>query len=172
VSKRAAKSAPGRQKQHGNGNQPAVPSPHDTSFVTEEFLPYLVTQTSNLWNRNFKQDVKRTKVSVNQWRVLSSLSRRADRSLNELVAATAIDQPTLSRIIDQLETLGFVRRQPDKDDGRILRISLTPKGGDLLRAVWPVAWKHYRLGIADLSADEERVLIKLLQRILRSLHES
>jgi len=155
----------------------ATPPLRDTTFITEEFLPYLLTQTSNLWNRNFKKDLRRTPTNAKQWRVLAAISRKPDRlkrgrSLNELVEATAIDQPTLSRMIHQLAARGVVKREASKTDARFLRISLTPKGEALVEAVWPIAWRHYQNGIAGLSAAEEAILTKLLLRVLRNLRDA
>jgi DNA-binding MarR family transcriptional regulator len=152
----------------------AAPPLSDTAFITEEFLPYLLTQTANLWNRNFKHDLKH--VNAKQWRVLAAMSRggrgaKHGRSLNELVDATVIDQSTLSRMIPQLSARGLVRRETSDTDGRFVRLSLTPKGKALVEAVWPIAWRHYRIGAAGLNGAEEAVLAKLLLRVRRNLRQ-
>lgn len=146
----------------------SAPSLRDTSFVTDEFLPYLLNQITNLWNRNLKGALKRSPVSVKQWRVLSVLCRRPGMSLTELVEKTAIDQPTLSRMVDQLNALGLLKRETAEGDARFLCLSLTPDGEALIEDLWPVAWTQYRAGVGDLTPEEEALLIKLLKRVLDS----
>jgi DNA-binding MarR family transcriptional regulator len=137
--------------------------------MTDRFLPYLVTQTSNVWNKKFKEDLRRTEVNAKQWSVLANIWRRQEVSHTELAKVTGIDQPTISRMIDQLESRALVRRQVDENNGRYVRLAITPKGRDLLTKVWPIAWKHYQRGIASLSKQEEQILGDLLQRMLNNL---
>ncbi|MGQ4615612.1 MarR family transcriptional regulator [Nocardia sp. R7R-8] len=147
----------------------SAPPLHDTAFVTEEFLPYLLHQTTNTWDRKWKRALKRSSVNTRQWRVLSILNRSPGLSLTELMERTAIDQPTLSRMIDQLSGLGMVKREISEQDARFLRLSLTERGEALVEEIWPIAWANYRIGVADLMPEEEALLIKLLKRVLDSL---
>jgi DNA-binding MarR family transcriptional regulator len=65
----------------------------------------------------------------------------------------------------------LVRRETSDTDGRFVRLSLTPKGKALVEAVWPIAWRHYRIGAAGLNGAEEAVLAKLLLRVRRNLRQ-
>jgi DNA-binding MarR family transcriptional regulator len=150
-------------------NRTAAPPLRNSSFATEEFLPYLLNQITNLSNRNFKIALKRSPVNVRQFRVLAVLFRLPGLSLTELVEKTAIDQPTLSRMVDQLSALGLLKRETARNDGRLVRLSLTASGERLIEDLWPVAWKHYRIGVVELTQQEEASLIKLLKRVLDSL---
>ncbi|WP_229399395.1 MarR family winged helix-turn-helix transcriptional regulator [Micromonospora okii] len=55
--------------------------------------------------------------------------RRADESrLTDLAGRLGVSKGTLSRQINALEALGLVRREPDPDDRRAWRLSLTGEG--------------------------------------------
>lgn len=146
-----------------------VPLLRDTAFLTEEFLPYLLNQVTNVWDRKFKIALRRSPVNVRQWRVLAVLRRNPGLSLTELIEKTGIDQPTLSRMVDQLNALGLVTRGTAKNDARFRHLSLSANGEELVEDVWPIAWEHYRMGVAELTPEEEAALVKLLTRILDSL---
>ena len=163
----AGASRPNPRRAQKNGT--SAPPLRNTTFATDEFLPYLMNQITNLWNRNLKSALKRSSVNVKQFRVLAVLLRRPGLSLTELAEKTAIDQPTLSRMIDQLSELGLLKRETAKNDGRLLRLSVTAKGETQIENLWPVAWKHYRIGVGELIPEEEALLVKLLQRVLDSL---
>jgi DNA-binding MarR family transcriptional regulator len=86
--------------------------------------------------------------------------------LNDIVEQTAIDQTTLSRVVDQLVSDDLVVRAPSDADARVLAIRATAKGEGLFRQLWPVAFKHYRRGVKPLAPDEEATLARLLQKLL------
>jgi DNA-binding MarR family transcriptional regulator len=77
--------------------------------------------------------------------LLYTLYRSPGRSLrvNELAGAVALSPTGMSRFVDRVERAGCVRRAPDPDDRRALRVVLTDDGRALLRRMWPV----YEAGI-------------------------
>ena len=100
---------------------------------------------------------------------LKTLAHMAPCTANEL--AQALDQvpSAVTRLLDKLEALGCVRREPHAQDRRALQIVLTDEG----RALWARlklrgdAVMDYAL--RDLSADERTLLLSLLTRIRDSL---
>jgi DNA-binding MarR family transcriptional regulator len=53
-------------------------------------------------------------------------------TLGELAAAERVTPPTMTRLVAALESSGFVRRDPDPEDRRAVRIRATAKGRALL----------------------------------------
>ncbi|MGQ4599054.1 MarR family transcriptional regulator [Nocardia sp. R6R-6] len=151
------------------GRGKAVPALRDSTFVTEDFLPYLLNQTTNVWNHNFTNTIRHSTVNARQWRILAILLRKPGVSLTELVDMTAIDQPTSSRMVDQLNTRGLLKREVAENDARFLCLSLTDEGAAAVEDLWPLAWRQYRRGIGELAPEEEALLITLLKRVLDSL---
>ncbi|HCR33309.1 MAG TPA: MarR family transcriptional regulator [Stenotrophomonas sp.] len=100
---------------------------------------------------------------------LKLLARMAPCTANEL--AQAIDQvpSAVTRLLDKLEALGCVRREPHSQDRRALQIVLTDEG----RALWARLQKRgdavMDFALRDLSADERALLLSLLTRIRDSL---
>jgi DNA-binding MarR family transcriptional regulator len=72
--------------------------------------------------------------------LLWTLYRSEGRSLrvNELAREVVLSPPAMSRFVDRVEAAGHVRREPDPDDRRAMRVVLTDDGVDLLRRMWPV----------------------------------
>ncbi len=98
--------------------------------------------------------------------LLWALYRQPGRSLrvNELAREIVLSPPAMSRFVDRLAAAGCVRREPDPDDRRALRVVLTDAGIDLLRRMWPV----YAAGIeahfaAHLGRSPQRVRAMLEQ---------
>jgi DNA-binding MarR family transcriptional regulator len=136
------------------------------SYFTDEFLPYLLNKVANRFNRGFSRELRQYNISVSRWRTLAVICSHPGLSLNDIVEHTAIDQTTLSRVVDQLVSDALVVRAPSDADARVLAIRATAKGEALFQQLWPVAFKHYRRGVKVLAPDEEATLARLLRKLL------
>lgn len=64
--------------------------------------------------------------------VLSVLVFAGPRTLGQLAKAEQVKPPTMTRLVAALEEDRFVKRTPDKTDGRVTIISATKKGEALM----------------------------------------
>jgi DNA-binding MarR family transcriptional regulator len=133
------------------------------------FVPYLVNQITNLMNVPFKRDLKKNRMSYAHWTVLATLAHQGPRSLNELCVETVIDQPSLSRIIDQMVERNLVVRRPREDDARFVSISMTPFGRQRYLQLSAVAISHGNALIEGITESEIEQLRRTLTKILRQL---
>jgi len=137
-------------------------------YFYQGFTPYILNQVTNILNKRFKRELKAFDLSVSQWRVLASLTTADSLSLNEVASYTAIDQPTLSRLIDQLVERSLVRRAPRPSDGRFAEIALSPSGRDKLTKVWPMCLDMFQDVTSALSDREREQLQKILVKLMNS----
>jgi DNA-binding MarR family transcriptional regulator len=150
-------------------NGSAAAAPPDAAYFTDQFVPYLINHAASLFNLQFRKDLRKLDISVIQWRVLAVLHGAPGLALREIVEKTAIDQPTLSRVIDQLHERELIERSARESDSRYLSLSLTEEGEALYERLWQLAWKHYQRGASNLSAEETNMLVALLQKTISSL---
>ena len=101
--------------------------------------------------------------------VLLELNSAPDRRLRmtELGAKAVLSRERVSRVVDELERAGLVRREPNPDDRRSLFAVLTDEGRERLRTAAPT----YLAGIEEhytrhLDDDEIAVLSRALARVL------
>lgn len=76
-----------------------------------------------------------------QWAVLIRLWEQDGRAQSELSEATFRDAPTMSRIVDSMETRGLIERRPHAEDRRIKLIHLTRHGRALEKKLVPLVEK-------------------------------
>ena len=101
---------------------------------------------------------------------LKVLAVRSPCTANQLALALGQPPSTVTRLLDKLEALGAVRREPHAQDRRALQIVMTERGVAL--------WERLRLrgeraiehGLRDLSAPERELLTSLLIRIRDALN--
>lgn len=100
--------------------------------------------------------------------VLAALRRAGspyELSPGQLLHQTLVGSGTMTNRLDRLENRGLVRRRPDPEDGRGIRVRLAPRGQALVDAA-----------VTDLLAREKALLAALpdrdrerLARLLRAL---
>jgi DNA-binding MarR family transcriptional regulator len=73
-----------------------------------------------------------TGLSPSRLSALSVVVFAGPLTLGELAAAERVTPPTMTRLVAALESGGFVRRDPDPKDRRVIRIHATAKGRTLL----------------------------------------
>ena len=55
-----------------------------------------------------------------------------DPAIGDLAASLLLRHHSTVELVDRAEAAGFVRRRPDPDDARVVRVELTPEGDRLV----------------------------------------
>jgi DNA-binding MarR family transcriptional regulator len=138
-------------------------------FDLGQYLPYLVNRAGMRLAVNFGKDIREQGVAVQEWRVLAALAAAGSQRLSDLAGLTSIDLSTLSRLVSRMARGGLVRRSRANGDKRERRVALTAKGGRTTRAIIPTARRYELVALAGLSAQEARLLKRLLARVYANL---
>lgn len=87
----------------------------------------------------------------------------------ELQRSAMVTTSAIAQRLNKLETRGLVRRTPNAVDGRVIDVTLTPAGLDLIDRAVPdhVANEHRMLG--GLSARQRAQLVQLLRALTDSM---
>jgi len=109
---------------------------------------------------------QRVGLSGAQLFVLQCLSRQSPCSVNELAAATATDQSSVSVVVSRLVARGYVKRVTSKLDRRSVELSLTPAGRTLLLAAPEAAQERLLLALSQLKRSEISLLSSLLGKVV------
>jgi DNA-binding MarR family transcriptional regulator len=97
-----------------------------------------------------------------------SMTPRHTARMSEIAAAANVTLSHLSRIAGRLEQRGWLRREPDPDDGRATIALLTNTGWDKVVATAPGhAGEVRRLVFDQLSPEQVRQLRRISEEILR-----
>ena len=70
-------------------------------------------------------------LTIEQWSVLYHLWKEDGKSQQELCNATFRDKPSITRLVDNLEKLGLVKRVASESDRRINKVYLTKQAQKL-----------------------------------------
>lgn len=87
------------------------------------------------------------------------------RTPAELADAAGVTRATMTGLIDTLERDGFVVREPDPSDRRMLLVRLTKKAENFLVRFLPIHFRGASEVMAALSESERKTLVRLLGKI-------
>ncbi len=110
--------------------------PFDLSRFTPYRLAVAAQKTSEELARQYRA---RFSISIPEWRVLVHLTHAGDVSVRDIEARVAMERPKVSRAASRLEEAGYIRKTQNAVDRRLVRLSLTDKGQDLMRELLPLA---------------------------------
>lgn len=98
-----------------------------------------------------------SKLRMVEYQVLAMLSERPDRTMrmSALAEVTNASLSRLSHVVERLERRGFVRREPDRTDGRFTKAILTNEGFATLEAAAPGHVRHLRSLVIDVLSPEQ-----------------
>lgn len=108
-------------------------------------------------------------LTSNELRILSSLRRNKQKGLtpSDLKQELLVSSGAVTRQIDRLVKLGLVERYQDTDDRRSVKISLTPKGREMIDHMISVSANDFlSMLIHYLSKEEQKVLEIILRKLI------
>jgi DNA-binding MarR family transcriptional regulator len=134
------------------------------------YISYLLARTSRLISEEFHQALAERQVPTLHWRVLATL-HDGPMHVTDLAKIALEKQPTMSKIIDRMEKLDLVRRQPGVADRRSTLVSITEEGQRVVKPLLKLAKQHEREVLAPLGDENAKVLVDVLKKLI-ALHGS
>ena len=87
----------------------------------------------------------------------------------ELAEAAGVTRATMTGLIDTLEKDGFVAREPDLEDRRVIHVRMTSAGQEFLDGMLPDYFRAVAALIQPLSETERKQFVRLLMKIQQGL---
>lgn len=132
-------------------------------------LSYLIGQLDRVISRRLTEALARHGLTLPQYTALSVLRARG-RSSNAQIAERALITPqSANEVLKTLEAQGWVEREADPVNRRVVLLSVTDAGKDLLDACDAAADHVEAVMLEDLGNDAGPALQTLLHACVRNL---
>lgn len=105
-------------------------------------------------------------------RCLGYFMRHEGASQSDLVQHSGRDKAQIARIVKALHERGLLQSQPDPNDGRSQRVSVTPDGQALQRKMQQHRARFEKSMTAGLGEDDRATLLNLLDRLQDNVGET
>lgn len=130
-----------------------------------------ISKVSRLIDEFYDKFYKKFKLTRVQFRTLYFLYLKGEEGLtvSDLSRKLNVAKSATTNLISRMESNGLVQRISNKDDRRIVIISLTAKGEEIINKVLP-SDEDFKLSILDFLTEEEKNgLSKLMSSIEKEL---
>jgi DNA-binding MarR family transcriptional regulator len=147
-------------------------NPHKTAIskvpvpFVGDFLPYLLSHShSRLWNGLLPLILEKS-VSINEFKVLTTLVGSDGLSLRQLAEMMQIKQSTLSRIVETMVVSKLLSRQDATKDRRRIEIRLTKKGLNQVKPLLEIIKKTEQMVEFVLGTEDANSLKRILNKLI------
>jgi DNA-binding MarR family transcriptional regulator len=142
------------------------------SLDANKSLGFLIKRCGIVMTQIAERRFESQPVSFTQWMVLMWLVQRPHASPSELSAHLGHDMGALTRVADELERDGMVRRERSQRDRRAVELATTPDGSRQALAGKQLMVELLNELVAPYTNTEVDILISLLQRLLSRLQDT
>jgi len=108
-------------------------------------------------------------LTIEQWSVLYHLWKEDGLSQQELCNATFRDKPSITRLIDNLEKAGLVKRVGDENDRRINKVHLTRAAQKLQEQSMILAEETLNEALDGVAPEHIEMAKEVLQKVYDNL---
>ncbi|MEO4001422.1 MarR family transcriptional regulator [Mesorhizobium sp. CAU 1732] len=137
----------------------------------QQFAPYLMNRIMGRYNHTLRDELSSAGLTTPKMRALAILSIMDGLKINELAVYAVVEQSTLSRSLDALETEGLIRREAPSDDNRVRHIFITDLGRGTFSALWPTMFRSSEAMFTGIDVEERERFVGTLHKILRNIRK-
>lgn len=130
---------------------------------------FLLKDVSRLYVQRFEERARVLGLTLPQCKALVHLAQREGISQAQLCESADIDPMTLVRILDRMESDGWLERRSDPTDRRARCLFLKSKGKPLVDDIWHLSDLTRGEAFADIPSEETEHLIALLETVRNNL---
>ena len=107
-------------------------------------------------------------LSVSQCYALERVVKSGSLTVNDLAAELYLDKSTTSRLANSLVSRDYLSRQPDPEDGRVVRLVATRAGEAICRRIEDDLSGEYAELLSDFDPEVQAATAEVLRRLGRA----
>lgn len=116
-------------------------------------------------SKNIQKDIESYNLTLEYFMVLELLYSKGPHPVQKISEILSIPSGSITYVVNKLEKLGLVERQPNPYDRRAFNVVLTEKGETLFNQIFPKHSATISQNLSFISNEEKLQLIDLLKKI-------
>lgn len=133
-------------------------------------LAYLIKILYESMVSQIEASMREFELTAAQWYPLVVIDLGQADTPAEIARWIGTDTGAMTRMIDRLESKGFVKRTRSEQDGRVIKLKLTDKGNQVTKKLMPAIAVVLNHALTGLSQEEFEQFKHLTLRILMNLN--
>ncbi|WP_129640994.1 MarR family winged helix-turn-helix transcriptional regulator [Peristeroidobacter agariperforans] len=150
-----------------------MPKPHykPDSFHLRDSMGYLIKRAQRLMQERIERLFEQQNFTLQQWAVLMYLRDGLATTTADMCRNLHHDSGAMTRLIDQLESRKLIERRRSADDRRVVELSLTEAGAEVLDTLIPTACDALNTALDGFTREEVKMLQSMLRRLIGRMEE-
>lgn len=111
-------------------------------------------------------------LSMVQMQAMIFLKKQPESTMNEIASHFHIELPSATSLVNKLVKAKLAKRVTDKKDRRIVRVTLTAHGKQLLEEAMKERSEKMRQLLSHLDTTEKEHLLKITDKLIATIKES
>jgi MarR family transcriptional regulator, 2-MHQ and catechol-resistance regulon repressor len=129
-------------------------------------LPFLILmQTSKAIHDRIKEEMTKNKLGITEFSVLEVLYQKGKQTIQQIGNCILVSSGSMTYCLDKLEQRGLICRNACLDDRRVIHVTLTDDGNDLMNEIMPKYHEFVNQMFDSLDSDEAETLVQLLKKV-------
>ena len=124
-----------------------------------------IHRVAQLIQQRIDQDIRDSGLTRLSWMAAAHLEDSHGLTITDLAGRLEVGRATAGQLVERMVQGGWVKRSPSPDDRRLQIVTATPRAKAVLEDLAPRQSALEDEILQDLSADERRILLALLERI-------
>ncbi len=136
-------------------------------FKLHNSFAFWIYRLNHVLQDAFNEQLQEHDITWPQWMVLNVLDEGIAHTPAVIADHLGADRSGITRLLDRLELKEFVVREHDRLDRRSIKLTMTPKGKQVMAEINDKAHQHQQQFLSELHLSERRGFKKELQKMLK-----
>ena len=139
----------------------------DSDSTMRRQFPFSISRIARRWRKLLDERLKDLGMTQARWNTMVALHRGGEGTTQrELAKLMSIENPTLVRLLDNLESRGLIERRPCEHDRRARRLYLTRHGSSFMEQFDDRAEGLRNQLLEGISTKELEICLNVFNRIV------
>ncbi|MFS0779565.1 MarR family transcriptional regulator [Neobacillus sp. 3P2-tot-E-2] len=125
----------------------------------------LLMQTSKAIQERLRDEMSKNNLSITEFSVLEVLYYQGKQTIQQIGNRILISSGSMTYVIDKLEQKGIIKRNDCREDRRVIHITLTADGMEMMDNIMPMYQDIVDSFFVDLTGDESQLLVNYLKKV-------
>ena len=130
---------------------------------------------SDAWKRLYRaaeRNLASAEISFTEFRILRLLNEEGLLSMVNMANSLLITQAAITGIIDRLEKQGLVKRGRNREDRRVIHVSITPKGREISKKAGRLHRNFVEKALQSLTESDVADMLNALTKMGNAIENS
>ncbi|MEH7272172.1 MarR family winged helix-turn-helix transcriptional regulator, partial [Neobacillus vireti] len=125
----------------------------------------LLMQTSKAIQERLRDEMSKFNLSITEFSVLEALFYQGKQTIQQIGNRILISSGSMTYVIDKLEQKGIIKRNDCREDRRVIHITLTADGMNMMENIMPKYQELVDSFFGNLTDDESEFLVNALKKV-------